>query len=178
MRALNALRLPASRGFMRSNLLRRIRFRASGRFPLIAALGVVAFLLAVPARLGRANAPAGQYSVIENTVVDTKTSLNWSQSLATSTFAWNDAVSYCSMLPLQGGGWRLPSQNELQTLVDETRAHPSIDPTAFPSTPSDFFWTSSTVPSFPQYAWAISFDSGVTTLLTETQTAWVRCVRP
>jgi hypothetical protein len=164
---------------MRSNLVRR--FGAHGRSRPIAALvalGVVAFLMTVPARLGRADAPEGQYNVIENTVVDTRTSLNWSQSLATSKFAWNDAVTYCSTLPLEGGNWRLPSQNELQTLVDETRAHPAIDPTAFPSTPSDFFWTSSPVPSFPQYAWAISFDSGVTTLLTETQTAWVRCVRP
>ena len=163
---------------MRSHLLRSVRFRARRTAAFGGALGLVACLMVVPARLGRANAPAGQYNVIENTVVDTKTSLNWSQSLASSKFAWNDAGTYCSMLPLQGGGWRLPSQNELQTLVDETRIHPAIDPTAFPSTPGDFFWTSSTVPSFPQYAWAISFDTGVTTLLTETETAWVRCVRP
>ena len=164
---------------MRYHLLRGVR-RFHGRSRLIAvlvAITAVAFLTAVPARLGRADAPPGQYNVIENTVVDTKTSLNWSQSLATSKFAWNDAVAYCSMLPLEGGGWRLPSQNELQTLIDETRVHPAVDPTAFPNTPGDFFWTSSTVPSFPQYAWAISFDTGVTTLLTETETAWVRCVR-
>ncbi len=134
-------------------------------------------LAAVPARLGRADAPAGLYAVESGMVMDTKTSLNWQQTISSSRYAWAAAATYCSALALGGGGWRLPSQNELQTVVDETRIHPAIDPNAFPGTPGDFFWTSSAVPSFPSYAWGITFDQGVTTFLATTELEWVRCVR-
>jgi len=134
-------------------------------------------LLAFPTRHGRADAPMGRYAIESGTVVDSKTNLNWEQTLASARYAWSDAATYCSSLPLGGGGWRLPSENELQTLVDESRMSPAIDPTSFPDTPGDFFWTSSAVPSFSNFAWAITFNDGATTLLDATEPEWVRCVR-
>ncbi len=138
---------------------------------------LTAAVVAIPSRLGRADAPLGQYAVAAPTVMDTKTGLTWEQTIASSKFAWSDASTYCSSLTLGGGGWRLPSENELQTLVDESRLLPAIDPNAFPGTPPDFFWTSSTVPSFANFAWAVTFNQGLTTLLDTTESEWVRCVR-
>jgi Protein of unknown function (DUF1566) len=151
-----------------------MRTRLSHR---IAFVGLAGLVIAVPSRLGRADAPTGRYDVELGTVVDTKTVLNWQQTVASSKYAWSDAGTYCSTLTLGGGGWRLPSENELQTIVDESRMSPAIDPTAFPETPGDFFWTSTTVPSFANFAWAITFNDGVTTLLDITEPEWVRCVR-
>jgi hypothetical protein len=56
------------------------------------------------------------------------------------TFA--NAKSYCSQL---AGGFRVPSSNELQTLVDFTKPSPgpTIDLTAFPDALSVQYWTAS-----------------------------------
>jgi hypothetical protein len=62
---------------------------------------------------------------------------------------WGAAQNYCSSL---GAGFRLPTVKELESIPDLTRAHP-IYQTAFPSTPGEPFWTSST-------AWDIDFGYG------------------
>jgi hypothetical protein len=142
----------------------------------IAFVGLVGFVIAVASRLGRADAPTGRYDVETGVVIDTETGLNWQQTLSPSKWAWNDANAYCASVTLGAGGWRLPSENELQTLIDESRVSSAIDPASFPDTPSDFFWTSSVVPSFSNFAWSISFQNGVTTLLDTTEPQWVRCV--
>src|SRR5689334_16839225 len=87
--------------------------------------------------IGRANAPAGRYTIANGTVYDTKTRLTWQQGAAPSTYTWTDASPYCGALNLGGMGWRLPSVRELQTIVDETLHAPAIDATAFSGTPSD-----------------------------------------
>ncbi len=67
---------------------------------------------------------------------------------------------------------------ELQTIVDDSQTSPpSIDPTAFPSTPVNAYWTSSLYAPQAGINWLIDFDFGYTVLYTPATLSLVRCVR-
>jgi hypothetical protein len=70
----------------------------------------------------------------------------------------------------------LPSINELQTLVDETK-NPSINLTVFPATPSEYFWSSSPVIDDASRAWTTFFTNGSTYSFAASSAKNVRCVR-
>lgn len=75
-----------------------------------------------------------------------------------------------------GHGWRLPTQGELESLVLSYCSAPATDTTAFPKTPSSWYWTSST--DGAQGAWFVDFSlggGGGATL--RSSTAAVRLVR-
>jgi hypothetical protein len=146
----------------------------SARLTLSLATTVVVGGLMVPAL---ADAPAGRYTIANGTVYDTKTKLTWQQAVPSSAYTWADARAYCSGLSLVGTGWRLPTAKELQTIVDESRTNPSIDPNAFPSTPSSFFWSSSPVAGSSSSAWDVDFGYGSTYVVVVSNTYAVRCVR-
>jgi Protein of unknown function (DUF1566) len=146
---------------------------------LVSVLAAVAMALAAPA--GAATAPAGRYTYpAAGTVYDTKTKLTWQQTAPSAAYAWADAKTYCAGVgaTLGGTGWRLPTMKELQTIVDESRSNPSIDPTAFPGAPAAIFWSSSPVAGSPSYAWSVYFYVGNTDYGWATaHTLDVRCVR-
>jgi hypothetical protein len=92
-----------------------------------------------------ASAPAGRYVTMSGTVYDIETKLTWQQTASSPEYTWADANTYCAGVSasLGGTGWRLPTFKELQTIVDDSRLNPSIDPTAFPTIPAGFTWASS-----------------------------------
>lgn len=56
--------------------------------------------------------------------------------------------------------WRLPTANELQSLVDYQAQNPAIDTTWFPNTPAALYWSGENyVPGAP-YAWVVDFYGG------------------
>lgn len=60
-----------------------------------------------------------QFSVTQETVLDTETALMWAASDNHEALTWQGAVDYCNAY--SGGGfedWRMPTQAELQTLMD------------------------------------------------------------
>jgi hypothetical protein len=132
----------------------------------------------------RANAPLGRYTASGGTVVDSATHLTWQQRVATAggddgagRSTWANAKSYCASL---GSGYRLPTVKELLTIVDFSKANPAIDTSddAFPSTPSEAFWTATPLAgSPPTSAWFISFDDGYAGNVDMGQPNRVRCVR-
>jgi hypothetical protein len=126
---------------------------------------------------GHADAPPGRYMIANGTVVDTKTSLTWQQTIPTDLYSWTAANMYCAGLDLDGIGWRLPSVKELQTIIDDTNTNPAIDPTAFPNTPNVTFWTSSRLAGSPSNAWDVFFDYGNTGYADVAIPIRVRCVR-
>jgi formylglycine-generating enzyme required for sulfatase activity len=140
-------------------------------------LGAVAVVSVVLSTSAEANAPAGRYTMTGGTVFDTKTKLTWQQTAPAATYAWAPAKTYCQTLSLAGTGWRLPTRKELQTIVDYSQSNPSIDPTAFPATPVENFWSSSPVAGSPTNAWVVYFDSGATNNVDMTVAFDVRCVR-
>ncbi len=128
----------------------------------------------------QASAPAGRYTIGAGTVYDTKTKLTWQQSFSSSTMAWADAKTYCANIgsTLGGTGWRLPTVKELATLIDNTLATgPLIDTTAFPNTPSTWFWSSTQQVGSTTIAWLVAFANGSVNVSYKTSAIQVRCVR-
>jgi hypothetical protein len=121
-------------------------------------------------------APPGRYTIGSGTVLDTQTKLTWQQMIPTASYTWSDAKTYCAGLSLDGTGWRLPSINELQTIVDES-TNPAIDGATFPMTPSEYFWSSTAVVEDPSRAWTCFFSNGSTYSFSTTTPENVRCVR-
>jgi formylglycine-generating enzyme required for sulfatase activity len=112
------------------------------------------------------------------TVVDRVTGLTWQRDVDAKSYPWADAKAYCGCLKLGGyEDWRLPTRIELVSLVDFTRSSPAIDGNAFPSTPSEYFWTASLQAGDSQTAWYIYFADGNTHDMDATKSNRVRCVR-
>lgn len=158
-------------------------------------------LLAQPAHAQRCDAsqpdttPASRYSLNPNgTVTDKTTGLMWKR--CTEGQSWNGKTCSGSAKPLslvdaawlqqanakgksQGGftDWRLPTQDELLSLVQSRCSNPAINLKAFPATASAFYWTSTqgsgTVNSF----WTVDFKDGFDSLFNRGQTQYVRLVR-
>ena len=112
-------------------------------------------------------------------VRDPNTGLRWQRAHHPDRLAWQAATELCAALRIEGTGpWRLPTTNEAQTLVDETRSMPAIDTAVFPGTPAGRFWTS-TVTNRANSSEAVYFDTGdgATEEAAKLDELWVRCVR-
>jgi hypothetical protein len=97
----------------------------------------------------------------DGTVTDNVTGLMWQQAVPTDTYTWAQALAYCPTLTVSGyGDWRLPSVIELSSIVDLGQSDPSINPTYFPSTPSDLFWSASPLAGSSSFAWVVTFVYG------------------
>jgi hypothetical protein len=104
-------------------------------------------------------------------VRDNWTGLVWEQPISTATYTFAEAEGVCAE---RGAGWRAPSVKELQTLIDRRRSMPSIDPTFFPGTPSDYFW-SATPYAVESIRWLVTFGPGIANTFSERE-VYVRCV--
>lgn len=99
--------------------------------------------------------------------------------------ACNDANSIPSGGFTGKTGWRIPTVNELRTLLDLSGQNYSstgalINGTFFPNTNSTgFYWSSTAYAPTLQAtkAWAVSFGSSNTSILSKTFLSHVRCVR-
>ncbi|HEX3902272.1 MAG TPA: DUF1566 domain-containing protein [Polyangia bacterium] len=143
--------------------------------------------------------PPNQYTAASGEVTDNYTGLVWQQTdsatpSGAAVMPWSGAAGYCTSLGLNGHSWRVPSINELATLVDEAHVAPAINKTMFPNTKygsysNNWYWAS-TIYGTSSNGWAINFDDGFTGYNAGTATgknggpewnyftgAWVRCVR-
>ena len=121
----------------------------------------------------------------EDIVTDRGTGLTWQRRPGTETYGFSEAQAYCSALTLEGTGWRLPSMKELQTIVDESRSDPALDPEIFPGFPESdlpdvYFRTSSLSAECSDCAWLMRpdgsvFETGVDVALEARH--YARCVR-
>lgn len=161
------------------------------RIALPFALAIPVLLFVMRATTVRASAPPGRFDdPNDGTVKDTKTGLVWQKGIPSTISTcttdsthvrctWSEATNYCKNLGLAGTGWRLPTVLELSSLVDETIPYysgPTIDQTAFPSTPADSYWTSSPLAGSSSSAWSVNFNGGDTSNKGVTNTYRVRCV--
>jgi hypothetical protein len=90
-----------------------------------------------------ASAPPGRFVVSSDTVTDQYTNRVWQRTVSTSATSYMLAANQCAALAIAGtGGWRLPRIKELQSLRDVHARTPAIDPSVFPNTPANNFWSS------------------------------------
>jgi hypothetical protein len=75
---------------------------------------------------------------------------------------WDEALALAqSEAARTGVAWRLPNAKELASIVDRSVSRPSISRKAFPNTPKDaWYWSSTAMSGDPNYAWLVSFETG------------------
>ena len=120
-----------------------------------------------------------RYSLGDNneTVTDYKTDLIWQRADDEKGRNWAAAKQYCGELVLGGkADWRLPSIQELNTIVDYSQSNPSIDPKFSCSLGS--YWSSSALNISTSGAWNVDFNDGYVDAHCKTGYGYyVRCVR-
>ena len=112
----------------------------------------------------------------QNIVADNNTKLEWQQAYPQKAVSWNTAYTYCSSLEYAGkSDWRLPTPQEIMTLVDYGRERLKINSdyfTEIPESASDGrnFWTDK--------ASVLDFDKGHTfSYASKDDIYFVMCVR-
>lgn len=129
----------------------------------------------------------GRFSVQGGFVLDEGGArpLQWQQDVPPASLTQPEAVAFCDSLVLDGAGWRLPTVAELSSLVlhplglgasTSPTCIPSIDQVAFPATPPDDFWTSTSDPALDDATYT-DFRDGRSHAGDPTTPMSVRCVR-
>jgi hypothetical protein len=99
----------------------------------------------------------GTFIAYANGVVkDTKTGLEWIAGPDRNT-SWNDAVSWVVNLNVVGGGWRMPTINELEILYQQGVGTRNITPLL--KTTGWWLWSGQTTGSTRAYAFSIGTDA-------------------
>ncbi len=112
-------------------------------------------------------------------VVDTKLNLMWQDNSEVKTVKkkWKEAKKYCQNLSLAGfSDWRLPSYDELLSVVDYDRYDTAIMP-SFKNVTSSGYWSSSVARFSSKEAWNVLFRNGYAGYGPKSYLYYVRCVR-
>lgn len=78
---------------------------------------------------------------------------NWSDNRAGDASRY--ALENSNLCGLRG--WRLPTIDELETIINAGRWNPAISTTWFPNTPNGHYWSSTPMIGEPHIAWEVSF---------------------
>ena len=115
----------------------------------------------------------------DGTVTDLTTGLMWQQETPTNEMYWEDAIEYCENLELAGHkDWRLPTIEELISLIAFDRHNPAIDTLFFPSTATHHLqWSSTKCAEYTEAAWLVGFYNGKVDSSHESFDYYVRAVR-
>ena len=120
----------------------------------------------------------------EQTVFDNNLKLEWQQKIPEGEYDWPAADDYCKNLDYSGyNDWRLPTPQELLSIVDNGKSDPAVNTEYFPETSDEWFWTSADFVSTENYdadkAWFVRFDKGFLSHKNKTKSErmHVRCVR-
>jgi hypothetical protein len=130
------------------------------------------------------DAHCSRFTVLEKfdgaAVLDGETGLVWEQSPSTALMVWGRAQVRCTQLVTGGrGGWRLPTVQELGSLVDVSvpgslpAGHPFANIQPF------LYWSATTTASVPGGAWFVRFDDRIdyANNIAQHATLQVWCVR-
>jgi len=101
--------------------------------------------------------------------------LEWSHTLLDGdTVTYEEAEKAIAEL---GDSWRMPTVDELASLVDRSRHDPAIDTEQYPDTRSRAYWTSTPCAWDDAAVWVVLFDVGSVYLSPRHHYACVRAVR-
>jgi hypothetical protein len=104
----------------------------------------------------------------DGTATDVSTGLMWQQGNGPLHGSWEEGLAYCENLYLAGhNDWRLPTINEMRTIVDYDRHNPALDDGVFKliehTTEGSWYYESSTTlveGSNRNLAWSVNFEDG------------------
>lgn len=114
-------------------------------------------------------------------VLDKTTGLLWQRKVDTTRRTREEGIAYCIALeltdPVHGTlqDFRLPSRDELESIVLTSTTNPAIDTDAFPDTPSEPFWTFTK--HSDQGGFAVDFEGGGTGYQVFSGKFFIRCVQ-
>ena len=114
-----------------------------------------------------------------DTVHDARTGLIWSRAtLPGGRRNWKDAQKAAAACTLGGfSDWRLPTVQELLSIVDYERTEPAIDPVF--ECEDSWYWTSTPLASSPSdCSWIVDFSYGGSHWYYQGNEGFVRAVRP
>jgi hypothetical protein len=130
-----------------------------------AAISVVPLVVLLFLGVGRGSpAPRGRFSIDVpkvGIVTDNVTKLQWQRAISVQQYSWSGATLCTDATKTLGGAWRLPTVNELATLLSDSQespARPYIDEVAFPSG-GGAFWTRERDSLRQRYYWYVDFTS-------------------
>jgi hypothetical protein len=100
--------------------------------------------------------------VADGEVGDVETGLIWAQASYNILVTQTAAVAYCEALGLNAHAWRLPSVNELASLVDDnpdiSKVSPAIDQCIFSDTSANTYYISSS--AWGTTPWGLNYEDG------------------
>ena len=110
-------------------------------------------------------------------VLDRETGLVW-QRETNNSLSLDDAIVFCYNAEIGGRkGWRLPTVEELATLIDPTRTEPSLpDNHLFTNTQTSRYW-SSTINAYNALPWSVDFGYGFVQTAGKGDCYYIRAVR-
>ncbi len=127
---------------------------------------------------GPQQAPTQRFVVQEDVVHDRTTGLMWTRkNVGSKRLTWSDAKTACAAVR-EGGfeDWRLPTIQELLSLLDYSRRQPAID-SAF-ECESAWYWSATPYSASPSVcAWLVGFSGGGSLYGGQGGEGYVRAVR-
>lgn len=117
------------------------------------------------------------YAIIAEGTVDRTNGLLWHTLDATdkrAKYTFDQADEMCENLTLHGRHWRLPTLEELYSIVDYSRFRPTVDTNFFGSMMHRYYWTCDSLNDAEGYA--VGFKLGSVATVSKKEEAYVRCV--
>ncbi len=139
-----------------------------------------------------ATTPTDQFTDGEQEVTVETNGLMWKKCIeglsgdkcengAPKLFTWQQALQQPGKVNEDGAAtykdWRLPTLNELLSLVERQCQDPAINPNHFPNTPSAAIWSQTPYADVPDSAWVVNFYYGLPFFEHRTNRLPVRLVR-
>ncbi|GBD98092.1 hypothetical protein BMS3Abin07_00100 [bacterium BMS3Abin07] len=114
-------------------------------------------------------------------VLDKETGLVWEKSPGSQAIDWYQAHIYCFQRSVgDRKGWRLPTVEELASLVDPTQTSAPYLPSGHPFTnviPGGGYWSSTTMANNTSHAHGVGFNNGDVNAYSKNAGIYAWCVR-
>ena len=125
-----------------------------------------------------ATAPPRLSIIGSDVISDAKTGLQWTRAPLGKPMNFSSAQKSCAECSIGGHkDWRLPTIDELLSIVDRSRHSPAMD-TEFFHCEGVWYWSSTPLASSPSdYAWIVNFSNGYASYSGHDYFGFVRAVR-